>query len=360
MLNRIDSTPTASSGLINTQQTTAKEGAKQVFPARSALDQAQSALKPGTALPAAMLQPTSLAEVLEDAGFALHQHRSESRQGPRGMQRPRAQSMLQQLVQQMKDHGDARLEDLLKRIPHVDNEEDLADSMRRGGFDAGEIALLLAALAADEKRKDSARRRRLEAALDQVMEDDQWALQLFCSLEFGLQSAANLAALKHLYQRATGRQTRLTQWFDEFRRLPDRRRKLRALIRALAFELSAQEAVTDAQLAAVITDLKRVLHFFSIEDHCGRVAEQMGPESLNSEAIMLALLDTIQQPWIYADWLDERTRRDLPGDQPRHVYARHLKELTKLLPEDCFDNIEQRDSILDTFNEFLDRLDNEE
>ena len=359
MLNRIDTSSITSTALPSQQSTSAKEGARQVFPARSALDQAQAALKPGSVPPTAVLEPTSLAEVLEDGGFALHRHRPESRHGSR-IQRPRAQSMLQQLVQQMKDQHDARLEDLLTRIPSLDNEEDLADSMRRGGFDAGEIALLLAALAADEKRKDSARHRRLESALDQVMEDEQWALQLFCTLEFGLQGAVNLAALKQLYQRAADRDTRLTQWFDEFRRLPNRHGKLRALIRALAFELSAQETISGTHLAAVITDLKRILHFFTIEDHCGRVAEQMNREALDNESIMRALLDTIQQPWIYADWLDERTRRDLPGDQPRHQYAHHLKELTKLLPEDCFSNIEQRDSILDSFNELLDRLDKEE
>lgn len=360
MLSPIDGSSTLTTTHSSQPATTINKAARQVFPARSALDQAQAALKPGTTPPTAVLQPASLAEVLEDAGFALNRHRSDSRHIIR-IHRPRAQSMLQQLVQQMKDQGDERLTTLLARVSAIDNsgEEDLADSMHRGGFDTGEIALLLAALAADEQSKTSARRRRLEAALDKVMEDDQWALQLFCSLEFGLQGAANLAALKNLYQRATQQQTRLTQWLDEFRQLPNRRGKLCALIRALAFELSAQEAITDQHLGAVITDLKRILHFFSIEDHCGRVARRMDRPTLDSETIMSALLDTIQQPWIYADWLDQRTQRDLPGNQPRHDYIRHLKELTGLLPQDCFDNMEQRDSILDAFNELLDRLDDD-
>lgn len=359
MLNRIDSSPAVARSLPDDPSMQVKGGARQVFPARSPLDQAHAALKPGSLPPAAVLQPASLAEVLDDTGFALQQQRTEARQAGR-MQRARVQPMLQQLVQQMKDRRDPQLEQLLIRMAPFDSEEELADNLRKGGFNAGEIALLLAALAADEKHQDSIRRRRLDAALNRAMADGQWAVQLFCTLEFGLESASHLGALKTLYQRAAHPDIHLTQWFDHFRKLPNRRGTLRALIRALAFELSAQGALSDTHLASVMTDLKRILHFFSIEDHCARVAQQMNRDTLSGESIMLTLLDTIQQPWIYADWLDARTQRDLPDNQPRQGYARHLKELTKLLPQDCFANVEQRDSLVEAWNELLDRLDSEE
>lgn len=359
MLNRIDSSPPVTRTLPSEPSMQAKGGVRQIFPAHSPLDLAQAALRPGSTPPPAILQPTSLADVLDDTGFALLQQRPESRQGSR-MQRSRAQPMLQQLVQQMKDRRDPQLENLLLRMPPFDSEEELADHLRKGGFNAGELALLLAALASDEKHKDSVRRRRLEAALNRAMDNEQWAVQLFCTLEFGVEGASQLGALKALYQRAADRDTQLTQWFDHFRKLANRRGTLRALIRALAFELSAQEPISGTHLASVITDLKRILHFFSIEDHCARVAEHMNRDTLDDESIMLTLLDTIQQPWIYADWLDARTKRDLPGDQSRQGYARHLNELTKLLPQDCFVNVEQRESILDAWNELLDRLDTEE
>ncbi|MFW8695695.1 hypothetical protein ACOI9Y_34530, partial [Mesorhizobium japonicum] len=94
-----------------------------------------------------------------------------------------------------------------------------------------------------------------------------------------------------LYQRATSRRPRLLQWFEEFRKLQDRQRKLKALIRTLAFELSAEGPATGSQLGAVISDLKRILLFLGMEDHCHRAARTLDIDGVDGDAVVQTLLE---------------------------------------------------------------------
>ncbi|GAM52544.1 type III secretion cytoplasmic protein [bacterium endosymbiont of Mortierella elongata FMR23-6] len=305
------------------------------------------------------MQGDAVTETLEDIGFALGSRLRDPRRANTAsdgkIERPRTRAMLQRLAQQISAISPAQLDDLHRRLPDLEDLLDPDQAMREAGFDAGEQALLLAALLAD-KGISGARRKRLEAALANVMDNDEWALCLFSCLEFGAANRQNLSELRQLYQRATTRQTRLVQWFAEFRRLQDRQRKLKTLIRALAFELSANGPALETHLAAVITDLKRILHFLSLEDHCQRMAQSLALNEVDGDTLIADLLEIVQQTWVQSDWLAERTQQRIPDSTRYYSYARHLTELVKLLPDDCFDDNDQREMILNAFTDYLTRL----
>ncbi|OJA97493.1 SepL/TyeA/HrpJ family type III secretion system gatekeeper [Burkholderia ubonensis] len=363
MMNRIDPTAARPAPSAAPAGPAATPLAREIIPAGSALDLAQEVLADLPldfgAMPPEIAGVTaeSLAETLEDIGFVVGTRMREPRraQADGAADRPRTRSMLQQLIRQISAVSAAQLHDLRRRIPGFDELEDAGDAMRAAGMNDGEMALLLGAVL-EEGRLSGARRRRAEAQLATVLSGDAWALQLFSHLEFGRAGHAGLAELRQLYQQAVARERRLTQWFDEFRRLPDRRRKLQTLIRALAFELSSEGPAMDARLAAVITDLKRILQFLGIEDHCRRCADGLRAAEIDGDALIAALLEIVEQNWLSPAWLDAHTQRMIRDAPLRYRHAKGMMELVKLLPDDCFDDADQRATILDALGEHLETL----
>ncbi|KOC90709.1 type III secretion system gatekeeper subunit SctW [Winslowiella iniecta] len=336
----------------------------QVIPAQSVMSIAHSAL--GSDILTLQGMPTDLDAMLEtqeNIGFALA-GRSSSTSGSSSSssERARPRAMLQRLARQVAVVAPNQSEELRQRIPAIEQVEevdDLLNSMRKHELDAGEMALLLATMLNDSDLSPT-RRRRLEMALERVMKDDDWKLQLFGLLEFGGLGPAGLAELRRLYQQAASRQSGLAYWFAQFRQLLDRRRKLKTLIRALSFELSAEFGISDIRLGAVITDLKRILQFLTIEDHCDRMARALNSPGVDGDRITTELLEIIQQSWVYPDWLKDRATQMLPEGYSQHGYARRMVDLVKMLPDDCFEDIEQRETVLQAFTEYQEKLVNEE
>lgn len=299
----------------------------------------------------------ALSETLENMGFALGAYKNATGRGTGDgkSERPRSRAMLQQLVKHVTATTSAQMEDLHKHTSALNEASDLLASMDSNGLDAGEMALLLGSLLG-RKNLGGAQRKRLEDALSAVMNDDEWTLKLFNRLEFGNADKSSFIALKQLYQRATSRRTRLVQWFEEFRQLHDRKRKLKTLIRTLAFELSAEGPAMDGQLASVITDLKRIMMFMGMEDHCYRVARTLAIDGLDGDAVISTLLEIVQQSWMHVDWLEQQTLRWVPDPDLQYAYVRQMGELVKLMTDECFEDDEQRKMITEVFGEYQEKM----
>jgi type III secretion system YopN/LcrE/InvE/MxiC family regulator len=360
MINKTDSANLKSVPAIQNTPQRPPTSATQIFPSQSAIELARDEFDMQTDgfefLPVDRVED-AVAETLENMGFALGSRQRATRRGTSDgkAERPRTRAMLQQLVKQITATASTQLDDLHRRASGIDEASDLMAAMRESGLDAGEMALLLAHLLTG-KNLSGARRKRLDDALSAVMADDEWSLQLFTQLEFDATGKSGFAELKHLYQRATSQRTRLVQWFEEFRQLHDRKRKLKTLIRALAFELSAEGPAMDTQLAAVISDLKRIMMFLGMEDHCQRVAQTLRIDGLDGDAVIETLLEIVQQSWMQADWIEQRTARQVPDETLHYAYARQIGELVTLMTDDCFEDDEQRKMISNAFAEFQEKL----
>ncbi|MEX3956745.1 type III secretion system gatekeeper subunit SctW [Trinickia sp. EG282A] len=332
--------------------------ASQAFPANSVFEIAQNELSsnPGefASLQASLsgIDKASYTETVEDIGFAIGARARESRALKEGRaDKTRAKAMLGKLAEVATEHAD----ELRARVPEIEQSPAPYDEMRRAKFDAGEMALVLAACLGGGKLDEKARRR-LEDALSTVMESEEWVLLLFNHLEFGAAGRAGLTELRELYRRASAQRPRLAQWFEQLRGLADRKRKLKTLIRALAFELSAEGPATGAQLAAVIGDLKRILQFLGMEDHCERLARSLHSADVDGDTVLGLLIDAVQEVWLDKSWIADRTGALINDETQQYVLVQRLNEVAKLLPDDCFNDGDQRDTMLEAFSGCLDML----
>ncbi|MGF6401565.1 type III secretion system YopN/LcrE/InvE/MxiC family regulator [Pseudomonas frederiksbergensis] len=364
MITKIDPNSPPSASVIQNTPPRPLSGATQIFPPQSALELARTELDmqtQGLDFTPIDGQGNALSETLENMGFTLGSRQQSTGRGTNDgkPERPRTRAMLQQLVKHVTETAPAQMEALHEHNWVIAEASDLLGAMAARGLNAGEIALLLSSLLG---RKDlaGADRKRLEDALSTVLDDDEWTLKLFNHLELGPTGKSDFFALKQLYQRATSRRTGLVQWFEEFRQLHDRKRKLKTLIRTLAFELSAGGPAMDAQLGAVIADLKRIMIFMGMEDHSSRVAHTLDIDGLDGDGVISTLLEVIQQSWMHVDWLERQTLRQVPDARLRYAYVRQMGELVKLMTDECFEDDEQRRMITDAFSEYQEKLSEEE
>ncbi|MCC3703342.1 type III secretion system gatekeeper subunit SctW [Rouxiella badensis] len=344
---------------------TANIKATQVTPANSAMEMAKNQLEPEfMEMEGAFPTDEAMYETQENIGFTIGSSPGRGRGqsgGTGGTDRSRPRSMVQKLVKAGTASED-EIKELRSRIGGIEEAEevdDLLNSMKRNEMDAGEMALMLGSMLNEENISPS-RRKKLQQALNKVMDDEDWLLQLFGSLEFGSLHRSALGELRRLYQKAASRQSGLNYWFSQFRQLKDRKRKMKTLIRALAFELSAENDVSDIRLAAVVTDLKRILQFMTIEDHSQKMAKDLKIPEVTGDRITEELLEIVQQSWVYSDWLYQRASSILPEGHSQHGYARRMVELVKMLPEACFEDVEQRETVMQAFSEYQERLADED
>jgi type III secretion system YopN/LcrE/InvE/MxiC family regulator len=357
MLDKING-PTTKAQPTQGSQPHTQSGAAQIFPAESAFDIAQNelSLNPGefAAAPASLngVDSESYIETLEDIGFALGARARDGRAMRDGKtDRSRAKAMLGKIGEIAVEQGDQ----LLARVPAIEQSPAPYDEMRRAGFDAGEMALLLGVCLRRGALTETAGRR-FDDALSAVMEGDEWVLLLFNRLEFGAAGRNALAELRQLYRRASTQRPRLAQWFLELRGLPERKRRLKTLIRALAFELSAEGLATGPQLAAVIGDLKRILQFLSMEDHCDRLARSSSIAGLDGDTVMALLIEAIQESWLHANWIADRASLITSDEERKCAFVMRLNEVVKLLPSECFLDEDQKDAVLAAFSACLGML----
>lgn len=335
----------------------------QVIPAQSALEFTQSQLD--IDLPnfdSDFFENYSLQEAQENIGLAIGNFvRMRGGYNPRVSERS-TRGMLQRLAKNLEDADPDSMSELRHRIGGVSKVEeidDLLNSFQRHRFDTGESILLLANMLNGKEVTSLQHKEMLKQALTKIIADDkEWVLKLFARVEFGATNLPELAGLRLLYQQAVSSQPELLYWLKQFSQYSGDQRHLRTLIRTLAFELSAGYKATDIRLAAVITDLKWVLQFLTIKSHSHRLANYLDTPNLTGEKITHLLLEIVQQSWLYIDWLDNEISAQVLEN--KYSYAKGLMELIKLLPDTCFMDDEQRNVIIDTFLEYLQKLDESE
>ncbi|MCC7006995.1 MAG: TyeA family type III secretion system gatekeeper subunit [Ottowia sp.] len=308
----------------------------------------------------------SIDETQEEMSMALGGRMADGRRIGTRTDPRRNLAMLQQLLAKGDDVEDVevvipvQLAQLLERFADIHERPDPFAFLRQSGMDAGQMAFLLAAMLTN-KGLSAQSRRRLEEAFYQATEDETWALSLFAQFELGATTPAAFGQLKRLYQRAGNKHHSLVGWFGQFRSMKDRQRKLKILIRALAFELSAQRPeLRDTHLAAIIMDLKRIIQFLGLSDHCEEIAESLAIPGIDRDRIMMEALEILDQSWIFSGWLAQRNEMlNLPL-KAIYPFTRQMADLAKLLPEQCYRDTEQQEMLQTAYSEYLNILaDNE-
>lgn len=324
-------------------------------------------------------------------------HMAESRQEMRGSQiegrvlaalQGEQQSALQDTVEDLSLALGSRFKDLKNKAdktttdPRNDALEQLAEGadLSMHNIAPGDVDTLMSLLSQDQIPLDQAlllmaswlgregidakKRKTLSDKMTELMDaNPQWALEMFASIELGAISQEAMGPLLQVMQRYQQQEERedtqgMWEWFEQIQHWPQRKERIRVLLRTLALELAVctDEAQKD-RLIATLLDLKKLLLFLGIEDHSRRLAQAHG---LNPELVMEEILKTVEQTWINVDWITQRLRALNIYDEEVIPYLGRFKDVLKFLPGLCFLDEEQRMEILEAFTMLYDHLSEDE
>lgn len=279
-------------------------------------------------------QSDALEETQEDLSFALGGRLRELRNGKEQESSSRERVLMHKLVAEVAMVAEEDLSDL-----NDDNAWQHAPqllSALQAQYPAPGAAALLA------HRQPGARlRSRMEAALASLMADDQTAIALFATLEFGTVTPGLRQELLQLYHRALAPRRQISQWLNLLGERQQRRKKIRAMLHLLAYALSASgQPIVGSHLAAVIDDLRQLLRLLGLEDYCDRAAAALGMPAISGEGLMLLVVQLIEQIWLNADTLAEMLPPQAELDRYRLLQS--LGKLIQLLPDACFNDADHR------------------
>ncbi|AHM76149.1 TyeA family type III secretion system gatekeeper subunit [Yersinia hibernica] len=306
----------------------------EITPARSVMELAGIELSE--------VRQTALEETMEEIGLSLGSRLKDQKSVEAEERNQRRQQLLVTLITQLSAGTDSLLP---KHIPLEMDIAVLASQLRQGGLSVGQQILLLAAMMAYSKN-NPLRRRSLAQLLEPLLENSGWEIELFGLLELGGKENRELGAIKQLFaQSIEHSELSVAEWFTQVSRWPKRQQRVRVLMRAVAFDLASQPAPKhDERLAATLNQLRRLLMFLGLEDHCHRMGRAC---ALEGDTILSEVLAVVGQPWLFSGWLQPRIELMAGQDiNSRSRFIRRFYELFNLMPLDCFNDQEQQQQIL--------------
>ncbi|CNC54008.1 TyeA family type III secretion system gatekeeper subunit [Yersinia alsatica] len=318
------------------------EGARQqgeITPAHSVMQLASLELEE--------VRQTALEETMEGIGLSLGSRLRDQKSIEAEKRNQRRQQLLVKLITQLSGGSDHLLQ------PNIPLDLDislLASKLRQGDLSAGQQILLLAAMMA-HTTGNPLRRRSLAQLMAPLLEDAGWEIELFGLLELGTQKSGELSAVKQLFTQSIYQdEFSIVEWFTRVSRWPERQQRVRVLMRAIAFELSCLPPPKHGErLSATLYQLRRLLMFLGLEDHCNRMGKACG---VAGDTILSEVLAVIGQHWLFSGWLQPRIEAIVGSDvSARRNFIRRFYELFNLMPIDCFDDQEQQGQILATLLE---------
>ncbi|EGF8745491.1 SPI-2 type III secretion system apparatus protein SsaL [Salmonella enterica] len=278
----------------------------------------------------------ALYETMEEIGMALSGKLRESYKFTDAEKLERRQQALLRLIKQIQEDNGATLRPLT---------EENSDPDLQNAYQIIALAMALTAGGLSKKKK-----RDLQSQLDTLTAEERWELAVFSLLELGEVDTATLSSLKRFMQQAIDNdEMPLSQWFRRVADWPDRCERVRILLRAIAFELSiCIEPSEQSRLAAALVRLRRLLLFLGLEKECQREEWicQLPPNTL-----LPLLLDIICERWLFSDWLLDRLTAIVSSSKMFNRLLQQLDAQFMLIPDNCFNDEDQREQILETLRE---------
>jgi len=233
----------------------------------------------------------------------------------------------------------------------IGDADKILSQLRTSGMSSGDIMLLLMALQVSG-RLGSAQIQKLRKALEEMLSAEGAELAILAAIEgLGLDDAG-LDAMRKLYQHASRGEGGLAKWFELLQQSPDRRKRIKVLLRALSEPLNERSSHRNmVKVVAAIDDLRRLAVFMSLEDHCNMLGRAT---RISGEAVMKVSLLLIEQSWVYPEWIEEQIR-ELPLLPAKRLgFLRRWRELVMLMPMACFRDDDQREIIDEAMMGLLD------
>ncbi|ASX26292.1 SepL/TyeA/HrpJ family type III secretion system protein [Candidatus Williamhamiltonella defendens] len=281
------------------------------------------------------VQLSSQTETIEMMGLKIGEYYKQ-------LKNTRSERSKNLLLQFIESQGKDGFNDLLKKNSshHANSDLLLAQQILQTGF-------LLT-----QQGHNPLRRRQLSKQLADLMEQEGWEISLFGLLEFNEMPTENFSRLRRLFQQVIDdEEYSVINFFEKIKEWADRKRRIRVLLRAMAFELNSQPAPEKGRRLKIMIDrLKRLLLFLSLDERCEVMASCYG---LEGDVLLSQILEITAQSWVFKDWLEERLDDafNLENLQKRELIF-DLTRLFKIMPDGCFTDDDHREQILEAFSSF--------
>lgn len=248
------------------------------------------------------------------------------------------------------ERNSQRMKILLSMVQRMQDEysNDMQSFISQNSVDSDEVTLarniLALSFALTDRTLSKEKRRSLTRKLSSLMDQGEWEIELFGMMELKQLDKSALMPLRRLFREAISKEElSLTEWFRRVRQWPERRARVRVLIRSMAFELSVcMWGEQQLRLASVLVRLRRLLLFFSMESECHREEEML---QLPRDTMLTLLIDIISESWVFDNWLLQRLKPLTTTKQGFNLLRYHLDALFSVLPDLCFSDNEQREQI---------------
>ncbi|CNL19643.1 type III secretion system protein SsaL [Yersinia aldovae] len=272
---------------------------------------------------------SALTETLEDMGMALGGRLRDYQQADVTERQELRQQALLKMVQRMQQQEGGISPQLMQ--------QGLSQNI---GQQILSVASLLTADGVERKK-----RKTLNQQLAELMAQEGWEVALFGILELGHIDKGVLTQINRLFQQAMDEEAvSLAEWFQRIVAWPDRRQRVRVLLRLMAFELSACVAGGQQQrLAAVLVRLRRLLLFLGLEKECRR---EEAICQLPAESLLPLLIDITNESWVFEEWMMSRLTPLVTSRSLLNRLLQQLDALFLLMPEHCFNDEEQREQVI--------------
>ena len=303
----------------------------------------------------AIIANESMEEALEDLslGFSNYLKRLTSKERKDSARL----NSLEDLVAQMEGEQADGIKATAMQLAKLGDAESILSNISQMSMDSGNVMLLLANVIAQGGLSEEIRKK-LRKKLQEMLAEEGAELAPIAAMEGLPLDEAGLQSLQGLYQRAARGDGGLAKWFGLLRDMPDRRKRIRVLLRALSNSLNEENTGADmVKLVTVIDDLRRLLLFMSVEDYCQALARAC---QIEDSAVLDATLDLVEQSWVYAEWLEEKIKKMKVPEMKQIGFLRRWKDLMHQLPTKCYRDPEQKEHITDAMMDLLDHWCDEE
>lgn len=235
----------------------------------------------------------------------------------------------------------------------LDGEQDVLEMLTEKDIPDGAKLPLLAALIRSG-RLSARKRKRLEDAMETLLMDDELTIGLFAWLDLSEVDNQKLLTLKQLYHRISKDDEEsdksLAEWFSEVQEWPDRYRRVKVLIKALAMDLKMGLNDSKERIFTALCQLKRLLIFLGISDSSYLLATEV---ELDNDIVLTEIVTVLEQTWITQDWFIDRADSLGIGNNKISLWLAKLSELLKLLPGLCYLDDDHNEQILNMISEAI-------
>ncbi|EPZ8357421.1 TyeA family type III secretion system gatekeeper subunit [Enterobacter hormaechei] len=236
----------------------------------------------------------------------------------------------------------------------LDGEQDVLEMLTEKDIPDGAKLPLLAALIRSGQLS-ARKRKRLEDAMETLLSDDELSIGLFAWLDLSEVDSKKLLTLKQLYQRISRDDEEadksLAEWFTEVQEWPDRYKRVKVLIKALAMDLKMGLIDSKERVYSAIYQLKKLLMFLGISETSYSLATEV---ELDNDIVLAEIITVLEQTWLTHDWFVDRADSLGIEGEKTGLWLTKLSELLKLLPVFCYLDDDHNEQILTMISEAID------